>query len=362
MILESVKHGPLDWPSIEVDGVTRLKKCLCSCESSSYCQGSMGTSPTTHASDMNIYKMSLQQFQVNTKFLNSLPPEWNFGLAFPMFKQGDDPIDAINKMMSILSIVVTSHFPSTNNQLKNSSNPRQQATIHDGRVTIQPIQGRQSSLVAGTSGTRANISGTGGNNSGQQRVVKCFNCQGEGHMARQCPKPKRKRDATWFRDKVLLVEAQGSGKVLNEEEFEILADPRIAEGSVTQTIITYNAAYQVDDLDAYDSDCDDFSIAKAVLMANLSSYGLDVLSEKVKELDSIVCKMGQSAQTMHMLTKPQVFYDNNLKQALGFQNPFYLKKAQQIKPMLYDGSVIAKETNVISIADSEETLMLEEEI
>ncbi|GKC94409.1 hypothetical protein Tco_1159851, partial [Tanacetum coccineum] len=60
-------------------------------------------------------------------------------------------------------------------------------------------------------------------------------------------------------------------------------------------------------------------------------------------------------------TKPQVFYDNNLKQALGFQNPFYLKKAQQIRPMLYDGSVIAKETNVISILDSEETLMLEEE-
>ncbi|GKA95160.1 hypothetical protein Tco_0817198 [Tanacetum coccineum] len=61
-----------------------------------------------------------------------------------------------------------------------------------------------------------------------------------------------------------------------------------------------------------------------------------------------------------MLTKPQVFYDNNLKQALGFQNPFYLKKAQHIRLMLYDGSVIPKETKVISIADSEETLMLEE--
>ncbi|GJY81178.1 hypothetical protein Tco_0493929, partial [Tanacetum coccineum] len=86
------------------------------------------------------------------------------------------------------------------------------------------------------------------------------------------------------------------------------------------------------------------------------------LEKKVKELDNIVYKMGQSMQMMHMLTKPQVFYDNNLKQALGFQNPFYLKKAQQIRPMLYDGTVIAKETNVISIADSEETLMLEEEI
>nr|GEX99458.1 hypothetical protein [Tanacetum cinerariifolium] len=85
------------------------------------------------------------------------------------------------------------------------------------------------------------------------------------------------------------------------------------------------------------------------------------LENKVKELDNIVCKMGQSAQTVHMLTKPQVFYDNNLRQALGFQNPFYLKKAQQIRLMLYDGSVIAKETNVISIANSEETLLLEEE-
>ncbi|GJU51594.1 hypothetical protein Tco_1221149 [Tanacetum coccineum] len=85
------------------------------------------------------------------------------------------------------------------------------------------------------------------------------------------------------------------------------------------------------------------------------------LEKKVKELDNIVCKMGQSAQTVHMFTKPQVFYDSNLKQALGFQNPFYLKQAQQIRPMLYDGSIIAKETNMISIADSEETLMLEEE-
>ncbi|GJX43452.1 retrovirus-related pol polyprotein from transposon TNT 1-94 [Tanacetum coccineum] len=362
-------------------------------------------------------------------------PQIDSGLTFLVIKQGDDPIDAINKMMLFLSSVVTSRFPSTNNQLRNSSNPRQQATIHDGRLTVQPLQGRQNSYAAGISGTRANTSGTGGNHSGQQRVVKCFNYQGEGHMAKQCPKTKRKMDATWFMDKVLL------------------------------SIITHNAAYQANDLDAYDSDCDKISTAKAVLMANLSSYRSDVLFEvnndnlianealsaelerykeqvklleerqnvdlgtrekliiddiiqeknaefaefekeinnlkqtlseqskekelltktfnvfkneskekeaknidteidsekKVKELDNIVCKMGQSAQTVHMLTKPQVFYDNNLKQALGFQNHLYLKKAQKIRPMLYDGNVIAKETNVISIANSEETLMLEEE-
>ncbi|GJS02105.1 hypothetical protein Tco_0318613 [Tanacetum coccineum] len=85
------------------------------------------------------------------------------------------------------------------------------------------------------------------------------------------------------------------------------------------------------------------------------------LEKKVKELDNIVYKMGQSAQTVHMLTKPQFFFDNTTNQALGFQNPFYLKKAQQINLMLYDGSVIAKGNCVMSIADSEETLILKEE-
>ncbi|GKF79962.1 hypothetical protein Tco_0235530, partial [Tanacetum coccineum] len=125
-------------------------------------------------------------------------PQIDSGLAVPVFKQGDDPIDAINKMMSFLSTVVTSRFPSTNNQLRNSPNPRQQAIIHDRRVTVQPFQERQNSYDASTSGTR-------------------------------CPNLKRKRDFTWFREKVILVEAQGNGKVLNEEELEFLAGPGIAE-------------------------------------------------------------------------------------------------------------------------------------
>ncbi|GKC26878.1 hypothetical protein Tco_1034172, partial [Tanacetum coccineum] len=61
-----------------------------------------------------------------------------------------------------------------------------------------------------------------------------------------------------------------------------------------------------------------------------------------------------------MLTKPQFFYDHTTKQALGFQNPFYLKKAQKLEPKLYDGNVI-KNTSAIVIPNSEETLMLAEE-
>ncbi|GKE86518.1 retrovirus-related pol polyprotein from transposon TNT 1-94, partial [Tanacetum coccineum] len=118
-----------------------------------------------------------------------------------------------------------------------------------------------------------------GNSSGQAKVVKCYNFQGEGHMARQCTQPKSKQDDSWFKDKVLLVQAQANGQILHEEELSFLADPGIAEGQATQTIITYNDAYQADDLDTYDSDCDELNTTKVALMTNLSHYGSDALAE-----------------------------------------------------------------------------------
>nr|GEW49807.1 hypothetical protein [Tanacetum cinerariifolium] len=203
MILESVKHGPLIWTTIEENGLPSDVYFLVN----------------HHRFSKDLWERFQLLMQVNQQTHLAEFPQIDSDLALLMFKQGDEPIDAINKMMSFLSTVVTSR--------------------------------------------------TGGNNSGQQRVMKCFNCEREDQMARQCPKLKRKRDATWFRDKVHLVEAQGSSKVLNEEELDFLADPGVAKGPVTQIVITHNAAYQADDLDAYYSDCDDFSTAKAILIANL---------------------------------------------------------------------------------------------
>ncbi|GKE32789.1 hypothetical protein Tco_1452111 [Tanacetum coccineum] len=199
------------------------------------------------------------------------------GLIVLVFQKGDEPIDAINHMMSFLTVVVTSRYPTTNNQLRNSSNPRQQATINNGRVTLQPTQRIQTSLAMGT--IRTYTPGASGSNFGKQRTVIYYNCKGEGHMSKQCTKPKRKRDDSWFKDKVLLVQAQASGQILHEEELAFLADLGIPEGQTTQTIITHNAAYQADDLDAYDSDCDELNTAKVALMANLSHYGSDALAE-----------------------------------------------------------------------------------
>nr|GEU32620.1 hypothetical protein [Tanacetum cinerariifolium] len=144
-----------------------------------------------------------------------------------VFKQGDDPIDAINHMMSFLLAVVISRYPTTNNQLRNSSNPRQQATINDGRVTLQPVQERQIYFATGT--TRTYTQGASESNSKRQMIVICYNYKGEGHMSKHFIKPKRKRDDAWFKDKVLLVQAQENGQIPHEEELAFLADPGIAE-------------------------------------------------------------------------------------------------------------------------------------
>nr|GFD40569.1 hypothetical protein [Tanacetum cinerariifolium] len=84
----------------------------------------------------------------------------------------------------------------------------------NGRVTIQPIQGRQNFVSAGSSRP---VTSRQGGAQGKQRVITCYNYKGE--------------------------------------------------------------AYQADDLDAYDSDCDEINSAKIALMANLSHYGSDNRAE-----------------------------------------------------------------------------------
>nr|GEX24644.1 hypothetical protein [Tanacetum cinerariifolium] len=176
MILESVKHGPLIWPTIEENGVTRPKKYYelsateatqadCDVKGETLRDFYLRFSLLLNA--MNIYNVKLEQFQVNIKFLNTIPPEWskfvtdvklvrdlhttNIDQLHAYLGQHEFHANEVRLMYERNSAVVMSRYPTTNNQLRNSSNLRQQATINDGRVTLQPIQGRQISFVSGTS-------------------------------------------------------------------------------------------------------------------------------------------------------------------------------------------------------------------
>ncbi|GJV59879.1 hypothetical protein Tco_1465979 [Tanacetum coccineum] len=377
MILESVEHGLLIWPTIEENGVTRTKKYAelsasekiqtdCDMKATNIIlQGlpadiyslvnhhrvakdlwervqlpMQGTSLTkqerecklydafdkfTHIkgeslhnyylrftqliNDMNIYNMKMEQFQVNTKFLNSLSPEWskfvtdvklvkylhttNFnqlhayleqhelhanevrlmrernqdplalpplvdsGLAIPVFSPEDDLIACLNKAMAFLTAVASLRLPSINNQLRTSSNLRNQATIQDGNVIVQQVQGSQGQNYSGT-GYKSNATSSRGNNA--------------------------------------------SGHARNE-------DP-----------------------DTYDSDCDDVSNAKAVLMANISNYGSDVIS-KVPHFETHLNDMkNQSVHAMQDFKQTPIvdFIDNEITSDSNIiPYSYYLQETQQ---------------------------------
>nr|GEZ21380.1 retrovirus-related Pol polyprotein from transposon TNT 1-94 [Tanacetum cinerariifolium] len=57
----------------------------------------------------------------------------------------------------------------------------------------------------------------------------------------------------------------------------------------------------------------------------------------------------------------QQFYHTEQKMALGYQNPFYLKQAQQKQESLYDGKVLFEKHDHLVVHDSEETLQLAQE-
>ncbi|GJX09744.1 retrovirus-related pol polyprotein from transposon TNT 1-94 [Tanacetum coccineum] len=156
--------------------------------------------------DMKMIPMTMSPMKINTKFVNHLQPDWSsyaptvvqqppiyqpdIGLAIPTFLPSDDPIKSLNKAMIFLSNV-------GNNQ---------------------------------ASGARV-INTVGNEGVNQPRVVRCYNCNGEGHIAKQCTKKKRVKDSE----------------------------------------ATTN--FKADHIDAYDSDYDDEATSNAIFMANLSPVG-----------------------------------------------------------------------------------------
>ncbi|GJT33613.1 hypothetical protein Tco_0924032 [Tanacetum coccineum] len=268
-------------------------------------------------------------------------PIMDSGFVVPVFSLGDDPIACLNNVMAFLTAVASSRFSSTNNQLRTSLNLRNQATIQDDKVTVQQVQGRLGQSYSGI-GYKSNATSFGGNNaSGQAKVVRCYNCRAKAQEARQ---------------------------ILDEEQLGFLADPGVPDGQAVQTIIPNNAVFQTEDLDTYDSNCDDISNAKAVLMANISNYGSDAISEaNVQDTNLQAQQDSMILSVIEHMSEHMINHVNNWEKANKEQNNESVTaeiegyKEHRIKPTLYDGIVISSKHVVMPVIDDEETLILEEE-
>nr|GEU35749.1 copia protein [Tanacetum cinerariifolium] len=190
-------------------------------------------------------------------------------------------IENLTNMLALLTQSYKTFLPQTNNQLRTLSNTRNQATIQDGRVVVQNVQGRQ--------------------NRGQARQVKCYNCNGTGHIAMNYTQPKHPQNFEYYKDKILLMQAQENGVTLDVKQLLFLAggqdnafDDDVDEQPVQDLALNVDNVFQDDDCDAFDSNVDEAPMTQTMFMSNLSSadpitdeagpsYDSDILSEYVKD-------------------------------------------------------------------------------
>ncbi|GKD25889.1 integrase, catalytic region, zinc finger, CCHC-type containing protein [Tanacetum coccineum] len=156
---------------------------------------------------------------------------------------------------------------------------------------------------------------TGNATANQSKVIRCYNCRGEGHIARQCTQLKRVHNLEWFKEKMQLAQAQEARVALDEEHIAFLEDKgkRVNSDPAAQALTT-NVIFKTDGIDAFDSDVDEAPTKSAAFMANLSNYGSDVLSEVPNYNtfhDNIVFE--HNVQEMQYSEQPVIDDDLNIK-------------------------------------------------
>ncbi|GKB50481.1 hypothetical protein Tco_0901234 [Tanacetum coccineum] len=179
----------------------------------------------------------------------------------------DDLIENLTKTVALLAQSYKTHLPQTNNQLKTSSNTRNQATVQNDRVVVQNVQGRQNRVQGNNArgAVTARIGGVqnriGNANPGQAKPVKCYNYIIIGHIARQCTHPKQPQNSGYFKVKMLLMQAQENEVVLDEMQLLFTAGGQdstfvddLDEPPVQDLALNID---QVFNCDAFDSDVDD---------------------------------------------------------------------------------------------------------
>ncbi|GJY09440.1 hypothetical protein Tco_0377625 [Tanacetum coccineum] len=278
MILESVEHGPLIWPMVEENGLPtdiyslvnhhRVAKDLWE-RVQLLMQGTSLTKQEReffhlngvkfvtdvklvkdlHTSNFDQLHAYLEQHELHANEVLLLPqaptqlmtesPFGDTSFAVPVFSPGDDLIGCLNKAMAFLMAVASLRFPSTNNQLRTSSNLRNQATIQDG----------------------------------------------EGQKL-------QKLDKYWMKSNSHFLQIQEfPAESSSDYHPEMLLSRLRIRHSMIQIVMI-------------------ISIAQAVLMANISNYGSDIISEK-KRVDQKCLKKAKDPEVIAKKTshKP-IDYEN----------------------------------------------------
>ncbi|GJS80440.1 integrase, catalytic region, zinc finger, CCHC-type containing protein [Tanacetum coccineum] len=270
-----------------------------------------------------------------TKFL-----QMDFDLVVSVFNQGDDSIACLNKAMAFLTTIASSRFPSTNNQLRTSSNPRNQSTIQDGMVTVQQVQGRQGQSYVGTGYKDPGIL------DGQAVKTTTAAFQNEDLDAYDS-------DCDVFNAKVVLManlsnygsyvisevphfepyhtdmDNQSVHAITREKMIDSQMDDMIKEKLTLKqqiNLLEQNLSNQIKETKSL---LQTFTVFKNESKEKESKYmdkEID-LEKKIKKLDNIVYKVGQSTQTVHIVISSQ----HAASPVINYEETLILKEVTEVQ-------------------------------
>nr|GEX97124.1 hypothetical protein [Tanacetum cinerariifolium] len=387
MIL-SVENGPLLCPTVEEDGVTRLKKYSelsaaeaiqadCDVKAINIILQGLPLEVYALVSTHKVAKKLWERIQMLMQGTSLTKQEMDCKLydEFDKFayRKGESLHDFYQRFSLLLNDMNMYNmklnnfrYPSTNNQLRTSSNPRQQATINNERYVVTNNAAHQANDLDAYDSDCDEL------NSAKIALMVNLSHYGSDNLAEV-----KNQDNVY--NNVLYQDVQETStyeqsNILNPSETEITSDNNIISYSQYMNESQYTTAHNssspalqddmilsvIEQLKTQVVNCtkinQDNKNVNEILTAELERYKNQkrILKEKnnvdnaavsyeqyleikklkhtlsehlkekesleqmVKELKNIVFKRNQSAQTIHMLTKPQFFYDHSTRQALDY--------------------------------------------